>query len=93
MIIQFDTGNAQILPNMAVTANIIIDNKSDVLLVPSVAIQSGSVRVLKNGQISSVDVETGLTSDTQTEITSGLRQGDTVISAAAATTPWCNPPA
>lgn len=86
LIVQFDTGNAQILPNMAVTAKIIIDNKSDVLLVPSVAVQSSTVKILKNGMVQTVNVETGIISDTQTEITSGLSEGDTVITGTAPTT-------
>jgi multidrug efflux pump subunit AcrA (membrane-fusion protein) len=35
--------------------------------------------VLINGKEQQVPVETGLTSDTETEITSGLKEGDTVI--------------
>jgi macrolide-specific efflux system membrane fusion protein len=82
--IAFDTTDPQILPNMAATANIIITAKSDVLLIPSDAIQvqtdgTSTVDVLKNGQPQTVTVETGLTSDTQTEITSGLNAGDEVI--------------
>lgn len=83
-LIQFDTGNDQILPNMAVTANIMISSKDNVLLVPNAAVQTqngqSSIRVLRNGQPFSVDVQTGLTSDTQTEIVSGdIKEGDEVI--------------
>jgi HlyD family secretion protein len=82
-IIQFDTSSDQILPNMAATANIIIDSKSDVLIVPSQAVnyQDGqeSVTVKRNGQEQNVLVETGIVSDTQTEIVSGLKEGDTII--------------
>ncbi|MCL5675671.1 MAG: efflux RND transporter periplasmic adaptor subunit [Patescibacteria group bacterium] len=82
-IIQLDTPNNDILPNMSATANIITAVKNDVLKVPSTAVQSNNgqstVRVLKNGQISTVDVQTGLTSDSETEITSGLSEEDTVV--------------
>lgn len=82
-IVQFDTTSDKILPNMAVTANIIIDTKADVLLAPSTAIQNQngeySARLLKNGQEVSQPVEVGLTSDTQTEILSGLSEGNVVI--------------
>ncbi len=89
-IIQFDISSDKILPNMAATANIIIDTKADVLLVPSTAIQSQNgeytARVLRNGQEVSQSVEVGLLSDTQTEITSGLSEGDTVITGTVSTT-------
>jgi len=82
-IIQFDTSSDQILPNMATTANIIIDSKSDVLIVPSQAVnyQDGqeSVTVIRNGQEQNVLVETGIFNDIQTEIVSGLKEGDTII--------------
>lgn len=89
-IIQFDTSSDQILPNMAATANIIIDSKSDVLIVPSQAVnyQDGqeSVTVKRNGQEQNVLVETGIVSDTQTEIVSGLKEGDTIITTTATST-------
>jgi len=83
VIVQFDSTAPEILPNMAANANIILDTKDQVLLVPNAAITSSNgqttVRVMKNGQEQTVQVETGLTSDTQTEIISGVSEGDTVI--------------
>lgn len=81
--ISFDSDAPQILPNMSASANIIIDSKENVLLIPSSAIQTQNgqsvVRVLENGQERAVIVQTGLSSDTQTEITAGLSQGQTII--------------
>jgi macrolide-specific efflux system membrane fusion protein len=83
VIIELSSRSEQILPNMAATANIIIDSKSDVLVVPSSAVQSQEgqdvVRVLRNGVEQVVAVETGLISDTETEITSGLSEGEVVV--------------
>jgi len=83
VIIRLDTSSDQILPNMAASVSIIIATKSDVLLVPSSAVQTQegqtTVKVLKNGQQQIVSVEIGLSSDTQTEIVSGLSEGDEVI--------------
>jgi RND family efflux transporter MFP subunit len=83
VIIKFDTGSDQILPNMTASVSIIIESKNDVLLVPSSAVQTqagqSTVRVLKNGQQETVAVEIGLISDTQTEIVSGLAEGDEVV--------------
>jgi len=82
-IIRLDSGAVQILPKMAVTANIIIAVKDNTLLVPSSAVieQNGqaSVRILRNNRQQLTLVKIGLISDTQTEIVSGLEEGETVI--------------
>lgn len=82
-IIQFDIIAPEILPNMSATANIIINKKENVLLVPSSAVQTQDsqsfVEILKNNQSQLIPVEIGLISDTQTEIVSGLNEGDLVI--------------
>jgi len=82
-IIQLDSSSEQILPNMAVTADIVIDRKDNALLVPSNAIQEKSgqsyASVLVNDKQQFIPVETGLVSDMQTEIISGLNEGDLVI--------------
>jgi len=84
VIIQFDTSVERILPNMAVTANILIDKKDNALLVPSGAIQEKGgqsyVSVLVDDKQQLTPVETGLVSDTQVEVISGLNEGDLVIS-------------
>lgn len=67
-VIKFDTGNIDILANMSAQANIITQTKTDVLLVPSSAVAH-----LPQG------VVTGLASDSQVEIISGLAEGDTII--------------
>jgi len=81
--IQLDSNYPGIATNMSATANIIVDSKPDVLLVPNAAVQTtngqSTVRVLKNGQVTSVPVEVGEASDSQTQITSGLSEGDTVV--------------
>lgn len=88
-VISFDSGNDHIYPNMGITAKIITSIKNDVILVPSAAVQSGanaSVRVIKNGKVTNVPVEIGDSNDTQTEINSGINEGDTVITGATNTT-------
>jgi macrolide-specific efflux system membrane fusion protein len=68
------------------TASVIIqtERKDNVLSVPSTAVQTTNgqayVRVKgKNGQITQVAVTTGISSDTDTEIISGLNEGDNVV--------------
>lgn len=83
VIIQFDTGSEQILPNMTATAEIIIEAKENVLWVPPQAItkQAGQtiVRVLVNGKPQERQVEVGLETSSQAEITSGLSEGETIV--------------
>ncbi len=90
IVIKFDTEAPEVLANMSASASIILEAKDDVLLVPSSAIrvQNGenTVRVLKNKKEQSVTVETGLASDTQTEIVSDLAEGDEVITGTTAGT-------
>jgi len=82
-VIVFDNSLDNIYPNMSVSANIIIDSKSDVLIIPSTAIKTNNgqsiVQVQKDGHISDVVVETGISDTTNTEIISGLSLGDTII--------------
>ncbi len=71
-------------PGMNASVTIIIDQRQDVLTVPSTAIQregrESFVEVQKeDGSTERVVVETGLSDSTNTEITSGLEEGQTVI--------------
>lgn len=83
VIIQFDSEANEILPNMAASANIIIETKSDVLLVPATAVKGEVgqyyVATLLDDLQQNVSVEVGISSDTQTEIISGLSEGDVVV--------------
>ena len=81
--IGFDSLDSRIKPEMSVSAAIITDIKQDVILVPNSAVktQSGSsyVQVLSGQTPQNVNVEVGLSNDTQTEIISGISVGDNVI--------------
>lgn len=87
--ITFDTSLDNIYPNMAVNATIIINIKNSAVLVPSAAVQTingeSFVRVIKNGQVTQVPVEIGNSNDTQTEITSGINEGDVIVTGSTAT--------
>ena len=70
-------------PQMTTTTDITITEKLNVVLAPNEAIKQGrgenQVVVLKGGvpEVRSVDV--GLTDGTDTEITTGLKEGETVV--------------
>lgn len=81
--IMLDLASDLILPNMSANANIILNVKQDVLLVPSGAIQRDNgqttVRVVKNGVLTNMPVEAGESSDSETEIISGVTEGQDVV--------------
>jgi membrane fusion protein, macrolide-specific efflux system len=89
-IIVFDSSLPNMYPNMSVSANIIIDSKADILTVPTSAIQTSNgssiIKVMKNNQISEVVVETGISDTTNTEIISGLNEGDTIVTSTTTNT-------
>lgn len=91
-LILFDTQSLDILPNMAASASVIVETKNNVLLVPSTAVQAqngqSTVQVMRKDQVISVSVEVGDSNDTQTEIISGISEGDTIVTGQTnATTP------
>jgi RND family efflux transporter MFP subunit len=88
--ITYDSAIDGIYPNMAVDASIITLVKDNVVLVPNAAVQTSTsgqstVRIMKSGQVSSVDVTVGDANDTQTEIDSGVSDGDTVVTGTTTT--------
>lgn len=88
-VVSFDTAPDHIYPNMGVSAKIITGVKENVLLVPSAAVQTrgntATVRALKNNSETSVTIDVGDSNDTQTEITSGLTEGQTVVTGGGTT--------
>ena len=82
-VIGLDTEVPEILPNMAVNAKIITNVIDNVILVPNAAIQTvdgqSTVKILKDSKVSEVSVEVAGSNDTQTAITSGLNDGDVVV--------------
>ena len=75
---------------MTANLNIIVDQRDNVLTVPNRAVrtqgQQKIVTVLFEGQQIQVRVQAGLSSDTMTEIVSGLKEGDEVLLTTTTTT-------
>jgi multidrug efflux pump subunit AcrA (membrane-fusion protein) len=83
-VIRLDSESDAILSNMAGSASIITQTKDNVLLVPVSAVQKqtdGSlyVRVMKDNKPVEKAIEVGLSSSSETEIISGLSEGEIVI--------------
>lgn len=72
-----------IRPGMTASAIIQLARHANVLSVPIGAVLTNAngtyVREMKNGTLTEVPVTTGLSSDTDTEIVSGLSEGETII--------------
>ena len=75
----------RVKPGMSVSAAIITDTKQDVLIVPNSAVKSQAGKnyiemFIKSFVIPSrVFVEIGLANDTQSEIISGIKESDEII--------------
>lgn len=82
--ISFDTQDARIKNGMTVNTDIITASKENILIVASSAIKSQAdgeyVQILDNNkQIKNIKIITGISDDTNTEVSSGLSEGDKVI--------------
>lgn len=81
---------AGILPGMSATVTIETARKDNVLSIPTSAVQTvggeQGVRLMQHGKITFVPVTTGIASSTDTEITSGLSEGQTVVTNVLSTT-------
>lgn len=83
--IGFATQDPRVKPGMSVSASIITNAHQQTLTVPSAAVKNAGgqsyVELLVNGEIHDQSVTVGLSNDTMTEILSGLKEGDEVITA------------
>jgi len=87
--VRFPDTDPRVKVGMTASLAIVTDRKAGVLLVPNTALMpNGAGHVVRvpnaDGTFRDVDVQTGLTDGTQTEIVSGLHEGD-AISATPAT--------
>jgi len=82
--ISFDTQDERVKPGMSVSASIITNQKQDVLTLPNSSIKyqgnRNYVEVLRDdGTIADQNIQLGLSNDTMTEVTSGLQEGEKVV--------------
>ena len=81
--VQLTDGDAQILPSMTASANIVLDSVANVLTLPSRAVRVTNgqyyVLVLNNGAIQQVNVKLGLSSDTAVQVISTQLQAGVVV--------------
>ncbi|MCK9272697.1 efflux RND transporter periplasmic adaptor subunit [Candidatus Gracilibacteria bacterium] len=81
--ITLDKGKTDIYSSMTAKVNILIESKKDILVIPASYIEEASgikyVLVKENGQEVKKEVATGITDDTNIEITEGLKAGDIIL--------------
>jgi HlyD family secretion protein len=74
--------DSRLKSGMTSNASVTIQDAPNVLTVPNTAVQSAggtsTVNLVRNGQTTSVQVETGLVGDSSTEIKAGLSDGDQI---------------
>ena len=82
--------NIQLRQGMTVTVSIILQQASNVLLVPNTAITQQRtkkyVKVSKDGVIEEREITTGISNSQYTEVISGLSEGEKVIVSKATST-------
>jgi RND family efflux transporter MFP subunit len=86
VVVTPDVMDPSVKGGMTVSVNVITDVAADVLGVPSTAVKSSTdgtkyVQILQDGQPVNLTVETGMSNDSYTEITSGLTEGQEIITA------------
>ncbi len=84
--ISFDTQDDKVKSGMSVSSSIITEAKTDVLMVPASAIKTqGNTYYVDIPGVTNTDTPTqqtvtiGSSNDTSTEITSGLKEGDSIV--------------
>jgi len=81
--IALDPTDAAIRPSMTANVSIVVEQRDNVLLVPNRAVKTSgkqkTVTVLQDGKSTQVAVTLGMSGDTQSEVTSGLNEGDVVV--------------
>jgi multidrug efflux system membrane fusion protein len=80
----FDNSHNELFPNQFVNARLLQQEKTNVILVPSAAVQRNSsstyVYVVKpDSTVTLRQVKVGTSDDTNTELTSGVQEGDVVV--------------
>lgn len=87
--IKLDSASSDLLTNMSGTANIILNSITDVLIIPSSAIETTNnityAKVFKNGSVNLTEVVLGVTGDSGVEVKSGISEGETVVTGTTST--------
>lgn len=81
--IVMDATDLPVYPNMTVSATIITDTETDVLMIPTTAVTTATdgtttIQVMENEKPKTVTITTGASNDTAIIVTSSLSEGETI---------------
>lgn len=80
--VKFDESSDLVLPNMSVEGKVVVEEKSDVLLIPSGAIKTVKgkkiVTVVSKNETKEIIIEAGISDGSNTEVISGLSESEVV---------------
>lgn len=90
--ITLDKIDSRLRPNMSCSVDIVVETKESALVVPTSALRTDSatkkkyVILLDGANATQADVTTGLVVGTNTEVLTGLKEGDTIVTSYATST-------
>jgi RND family efflux transporter MFP subunit len=76
--IEFE-GETPLRIGMTAETNIVVEQRDNALLVPATAVREGQVWIVRDGRLHRQPVRTGFSSETRTEILSGLSDNDALV--------------
>lgn len=83
--------DARLKPGMNATCDFVVDVRRNVLMIPSVGVKERdghyTVTMLQNGQQVEREIRIGIAGDEYTEVVSGLKEGDVIVTSAGEFTP------
>ena len=77
--VTFDRPDLRLAAGMTGELNFIVAERQNATIVPTQAVQGGSVLIVRDGRLEKPDIVTGLKSIERTEIISGVSKGDQVV--------------
>jgi multidrug efflux pump subunit AcrA (membrane-fusion protein) len=77
--VKFDRPDLRLAAGMTGELNFIVAERKSAMIVPTQAVQGGSVMVVRDGRLERPNINFGLKSVERTEILSGLNEGDVIV--------------
>jgi HlyD family secretion protein len=81
--VELTDADQEVKPGMTAAVNVVVNQLKDVLLVPNRAVRFRDskqvVYILKDGQLTPVDITLGASSDVVSEVLGGLQAGDVIV--------------
>jgi HlyD family secretion protein len=86
VVVVLDGSNPALHAGVSASITVVVNQVVGVLTVPTAAVRGSSVQMLVDGQPKTVNVSTGASDSSRTQIVSGLNPGDNVVIATVSST-------